>query len=459
MSDIQKLYEIERSREVDSITINDIKIWAFLRNYIGSRLMFRQDRRLRLDARRFWHIVKNIFYGVRSLFSAQYDNLIVSSSDQRKEVNGQYVDRMDFLDELLPGSFLHIELPSPDHYPQKDIPGKHVVSKYVIYLLEAIYGAIKYKKPVIQNEALLKSVLEELGVDEDYGALVKKFYCQYRVMNWLIKRYGIKRMFIANSYINMGYVLACKKNDCPVVEFQHGIIGPEHYAYNVFKDLGRNLYPDYLLVFGNKEKEIFTERNHLISSEKVITVGNFYIDHMLKATSALRSEFMGVSGKYQKTVAVSLQDAFEKEICQFIAEAASLDTSICFVMKPRNQDSAYYDRFSLPGNVVFFDGHDTYESIKECDFHTTMTSTTAIESPSLGTRNVLMNINNLASEYYGETLLPPTTLFANSPAELVKIIGESKELSRDYILSSNSEIIGAGYANNLRGAMAKIFNA
>jgi hypothetical protein len=458
MSDIQKLYEIERLREVESITIEGIKIWAFIRNYAGSRLMFKQDRRIRLDAQRFWHIVNNIFYGIRNLFSAQYDNLIVSSSDQRKEVHGQYVDRMDFLEDLLPGKSLHIEFPAPDHYPHKKIPSKYVISKYVIYFLEAMYGAIKYKKPIIQNEALLKVVLDELGVDEDYGPLVKKFYCQYRVMNWLIRRYGIKRMFIANPYINMGYVLACKENDCPVVEFQHGIIGPEHYAYNVFKDLGGRLYPDYLLVFGNKEKEIFTKSNYLISSEKVITVGNFYIDHMLKSTSALRLEFMGISDKYKKTVAVSLQDAFEEEILQFIAEAALLDTSICFVMKPRARESGYYDKFLLPSNVVFFDGHNTYESIKECDFHTTMTSTTAIESPSLGTRNVLMNINNLALEYYGKTLLPPTTLFANSPAELINIINESEKLSRDYILSSNSEIIGSGYAGNLRAAAGSILN-
>jgi hypothetical protein len=458
MSDIQKLYEIERLREVDSITIDGIKIWAFIRNYAGSRLMFKQDRRLPLDAQRFWHIVNNIFYGIRNLFSAQYDNLIVSSSDQRKEVNGQYVDRMDFLEGLIPGRSLHIEFPAPNHYPEKEIPSKHVVSKYVIYFLEIMYGAIKYKKPIIQNEELLKLVLEELSVDEDYDPLVKKFYCQYRVMNWLIGRYGIKRMFIANPYINMGYVLACKKNDCPVAEFQHGIIGSEHYAYNVFKDLGGNLYPDYLLVFGNKEKEIFTKSNYLINSEKVIAVGNFYIDHILKATSPLRLEFIGISNKYKRTVAVSLQDAFEKEIFQFITEAALLDTSICFVMKPRGQESVYYDKFSLPPNVVFFDGHNTYESIKECDFHTTMTSTTAIESPSLGTRNVLMNINNLALEYYGKTLLPPTTFFANSPAELINIINESEKLSRDYILSSNSEIISSGYASNLSAAVGNILN-
>jgi hypothetical protein len=458
MSAIQKLYEIERLHEVDSITINGIKIWSFVRNYVGSTVMFKQDRRVRLDGHRFWHIAKNLFYGTRNLFSAQYDNLIVSSSDQRKEVNGQYVDRMDFLEGLLPGRFLHIEFPAPEHYPHPDIPSKHVVSKYVIYLLEAIYGAIKYKKPIIQNEALLKRVLEELEVNENYESLVKKFYCQYRVINWLVRRYGIKRMFIANAYTNMGYVLACKENGCPVVEFQHGIIGPEHCAYNIFKDLGDRLYPDYLLVFGNKEKDIFTKSNHFIGAERVITVGNFYIEHVLAATSSRLLEFEGITNKYKKTVAVSLQDAFEDEMCKFITEAALLDTSICFIMKPRGRSSAYYDRFALPSNVIFFDSHNTYESIKECDFHTTMTSTTAIESPSLGTRNVLMNINNLAMEYYEETLLAPSTFFANSPMELIRIINEAENISRESILSSNSEIIGEGYVNNLRAAVGNMLN-
>ena len=179
---------------------------------------------------------------------------------------------------------------------------------------------------------------------------------------------------------------------------------------------------------------------------------------MLAATSSWLLEFRGIASKYKKTVAVSLQDAFENEICMFVIEAALLDASICFVMKPRGRVSSDYDRFGFPPNVIFFDRHNTYESIKECDFHTTMTSTTAIESPSLGTRNVLMNINNLALEYYGKTLFAPTTFFANSPAELISIINESGNLSRDSVLSSNSEIIGEGYSSNLKIAMDNILN-
>jgi hypothetical protein len=458
MSNIQRLYDIERSRDVESITIDGIKIWAFIRNYAGSQMMFRQDLRVYVDKARVWHIVRNIFYGARSFLRSRYDCIIISSSDQRKNIEGEYIDRMDFLGKFSLGKFLHIEFPRPDHYKKGQIPTEHIASKYAIYFLEAMYGIFKYKRPVVKNEKLLQEVLRDLGVDVDYHPLIKKFFCQYRVMNWVVKRFRIKRMFIANAYTNMGYVLACKENDCHVIEFQHGIVGAEHYAYNVYKDLGRMLYPDYLLVFGNREKEIFTADNYLISADRVLTVGNFYIDHIAKATSPQLPEFIKEIGKFRATVAVSLQDAFEREMISFVKDAAALDESICFILKPRQQSSKHYSSSSFPPNVIFFDGHNTYESIKECDFHSTITSTTAIESPSLGTRNILMNINNLSRKYYEKDLLSPVTLFANTPAELVDIVNSAGLMSEDDIRASNSEIIGKGYESLLSAAMKEIFD-
>ncbi|MBL4652968.1 MAG: hypothetical protein JKY53_08920 [Flavobacteriales bacterium] len=458
MSSIQNLYEKERKLDLDSIIVGEVKIWAFIRNYIGSRLMFNQNRRVYLDKKLFFHIAKNLFYGSRALFVSQYEHVVFSSSDQRKKMGGKYVDRIDYLAEILPGKFLFIELPNPNHYSLSSIPTKYIISKYVIYLLEFLYGKFLYRKGVIENEQLLKDVLNEFSIDEDYNALIKKFFCQYGVMNWLIKRYGIKNMFIANAYTNMGYVLACKENGCRVVEFQHGIVNSTHYAYNVYKDYGRGLYPDYLFVFGNKEKEIFTEDNYLIKSEKVIPIGNFYIDYILQHDNPDQTKFRELTKPYKKTVAVAIQDAFEQQIIDFLREAASIDSTIGYVLMPRKQTHLYYTSFDLPENVIYCDFLNTYEIIKECDFHSTMTPTTAIESPSLGTRNVLMNIDNMAKEYYEKILQKPVTYFADTPVLMVKLINDSEFLSREEITLSNSDIIAKEYKENLTRAVKSIFN-
>jgi hypothetical protein len=167
---------------------------------------------------------------------------------------------------------------------------------------------------------------------------------------------------------------------------------------------------------------------------------------------------MAISSNYKRTVAVSLQDAFEEEMIGFVNDAAALDDTICFILKPRTYDFKRYSQFNFPKNVIFFNGHSTYESIKECDFHSTVMSTTAIESPSLGTRNVLMNINNLAREYYEKDLLSPVTLFANNPKELVELVNSAEPMSKEDIRLSNSEMIGKDYELLLSSAMREIFD-
>ncbi|MBL4625702.1 MAG: hypothetical protein JKY42_11265, partial [Flavobacteriales bacterium] len=325
-------------------------------------------------------------------------------------------------------------------------------------VLEFLYGKFIYKKENIKNEQLLKEVLSDLSVVENYHDLIKKFFCQYAVMDWLIVRYGIKAMFITNAYTNMGYVLACKKNNCKVVEFQHGIVNSTHYAYNVYKDFGRMLYPDYLLVFGNKERDIFTKENYLIKSEKVISVGNFYIDYILQDVNSRQTEFGELTNSYNRTVAVAMQDAFEQQIIEFVKETASIDPDIAYVLMPRSKTHEYYRIFDLPDNVLFCNKLNSYEIIKECDFHSTMTSTTAIEAPSLGTRNILMNIDNMAKEYYEEILRKPVTTFADTPTAMIQLINNAEPLTRKEILMSNNDIIAEGFRDNLTKVIKDIFD-
>ena len=86
MSSTQDLYEKERLLDLDTIIVGEVKIWAFIRNYVGSKLMFNQDRRVYLDKKLVFHIAKNLFYGIKALFVSQYDHVIFSSSDQRKKL-------------------------------------------------------------------------------------------------------------------------------------------------------------------------------------------------------------------------------------------------------------------------------------------------------------------------------------------------------------------------------------
>jgi len=444
----------EKALPVEMITCNDIQLWPFLRVYLASQLIYGQDRRVKLSGSIALRFLRSFSYGWQNLYG-QYDYLLFSSSDQRKPVNGQFVDRMDFIVRQL-GDALLLELPTPLHYPIDKLPITSIASRMPLYARERIYMKWPRQQLRMEGEAIIGQVLQKHPAQLPWRHLVKRFLGQYRVMSGLLQRYRPKAIFLITPYTNMGYVKAAKDRGVLVVELQHGAINRGHYAYNIPKPFDTNLFPDYLLTFGEKESAVFEENNFYIDPGKVIPVGSFYIDHMAEHYSG-DERFHKMAQGYERTVAVVAQDALEPQYLSFLQSLARLSPETLFILIPRHRPESYYDQFQLPENVRFAGWLNTYAIIAQADFHSTINSTTALEALSLGTPNVLFDVENRANAYFGQILTDArVTHYAATPRNYVEQLHSVPRLPRPEVRAANRHIIVPGYEENLQAALAAI---
>ena len=92
-----------------------------------------------------------------------------------------------------------------------------------------------------------------------------------------------------------------------------------------------------------------------------------------------------------------------------------------------------------------------YELTMLADFHATVYSTCAIEAPSLGVQNILINIDGLSKRFYGNILSDRrVTRFVDTPQEFVSIANDFEKLDRDTIVKLNEDLIAVDYEGNIR---------
>lgn len=144
----------------------------------------------------------------------------------------------------------------------------------------------------------------------------------------------------------------------------------------------------------------------------------------------------------------------EKYVIEFICQAANLDKTIFYMLIPRRPEEEHYSTLSLPDNVTVIKDKNFYELMMYVDFHSTLFSTCALEAPSLGVQNILINADNLSKQYYGTVLNDSrVTRYADTPKELVKIINTFEKLDRATISKLNEDIIAANYKQNIQNFM------
>ena len=442
--------EIEKKYPVESIKINDIQIWPYLRIYLGFKLIFDIDR-ITFNFKILINFIRTFFYGFFNLFR-KYEYIVFSVSEQRKLINNKYVDRFDYIAEML-NNTLFFESSLSSHFKKKNIPTKHICSKNILYLFEVIISNIFIRNIKIENEHLIKEISEKYNIDVDYRTLSKRFIAQYKIMKFIIKKIKPKAVFMITPYTNMGYVKALKDNGIKVIELQHGVINFSHPAYNIFKRFDSGLYPDYLLTYGKKEKNVFTDKNYYINKNNVIPIGHFYIDYITNKYKGDK-KLKRIVKNYNKIIAVTSQDIFDDDLIPFLKKSADLDKTIIYIFIPRKRTKSYYSKYNFPENMIIADWLNCYEIIIQSDFHSTINSTCAIEAPSMGIQNILLNINNQSKDYYGTILDDRSiTSYVNTPEEFVEIINSFKILEKDKVIKSNKDIIVPYFQENCKKAL------
>ncbi len=460
---------IESHYPVDQVLVNGRQGWPYLRyqyyvNHSAKELQLAGEESRALqpsqghNAVSILRFLKNILrdapYGFSNWFR-RYDYVILTGSDARRLVADKYVNPFldPLVDELAPARALFIENTSPSApCRMKQVYTRYVVSRGGLFMYALFIMAVRRilcRRHKIVNKVILDRIEADLGLTIDATVFVEFAESTRKAFTHLFRMMRPRAVLLTCYYGREPAVNAAKDLGIKVVEVQHGSIGKEHPAYNVHLDIDKSCFPDHLLVYGDRELAMFAD-SRFIEKARVHPVGSFYIDYV-RASYAPDPRLAADVSRYEKTVGVTLQWTCEKRLVGFISDAAALDAGILYMLIPREPQNPAYSDMVLPPNVVVIRDKNFYELMAYCDFHSTVYSTCALEAPSLGVQNILVDLDGLARSYYREVLSDArVTRFANTPDEYVTMVNSFRRLDRDVVCELHKGFFAPGYRENIR---------
>ena len=458
MSVREKVQHIELKFETQKVSMKGLPVWLCIRGHFFSKLF---EKNLRGVDYKTSNLISLFFASFRgwNKWLKHYDYWIITGSNLRQNINGKYTNILfDYPASQLDSS-LFIELPLYKHHTKKETASKNLASKGFLIILETIYSKLFLRKALLSNSQVLNELIKEYPVEISFNSLSKKMVAQYKIMKWVLKYKKPKAIFINTSYTNYGYIKAFKESGIPVIELQHGTIGKDHFSYNLFGDYDDDFFPDYLLTFGNQEKNVFEKPNQWISNKNLIPVGSFIIENTIKYFTPDTSLKQKIKD-FNFTFCVSLQETDRgNQLITELASIASNHRNLLFIFIPRTKtENELRGAYNLPENIIFTPQLNVYEAILHSDFHITIYSTCAIEAPSLGIRNILYNIDNKAYSYYKDTLSEETTHYVNNESEFMNVLANDNKPKKIEIQKANENVIAINYFENMNRFLTRLQN-
>lgn len=458
------LKEIEKKYPVDKIYLNGEQIWPFLRSEYFHTYMEYHSENPDIEIIRkkpFFQklkLVKNIFYGWKKWFK-KYDYIAISTSGKSiiKIINGKYYNRLidPIIDELNNNDFLCIQRPDRKLYNINKTHTKNIVSFYPIYFISYLFEILPIGKYNLNGSEILNAIKKDYNINIDDDKLIKFYLAEYRTCRFIFQYIKPKAIFIG-CHSSLGLMKAAKELGIKTIEIQHGIIGKEQPIYNPGVEMSKNLFPDYLFAYGKQDVMNFTN-SYFIDQKNVIPIGSYYIDY-LKESFSPEIKFQNIINKYSISVGITLQNTVEKQTIDFVKQAAILDSSILFILIPRQPVRRDYSKLDLPDNVLVITDKEFYELMMYVDYHSTVYSTCALEAPSFGVQNIMININNLSRKYFESSLIDRITKYADTPEEYLNLIRSMDKLDKETVYYLNEGIIMPNYRNNLKDALSQVLD-
>jgi hypothetical protein len=447
------LEEIENMYPVDKIRVNNYSAWPILRNkYYAATTKKPHNESTATKFKNKLLFISNFFYGWQNWFK-KYQFLVLSNQDQRHMIKGKYYSRIvdTVIDALGEDNTLYISAPDPTHYPRKKVYTKNAVSFTVIQLMIHLLSLF-INKFTVENSSLINELKKRYKIHFNERETYSIFFSSLKIYKILFRIIKPQLIFIKCYYCEYMHpaIKAANELGIPTIEFQHGLISKEHPGYNINYVADASFFPTYLLSWGSKEQKLFI-KSPVYNPKCVYPVGNYYIEYVLKNRNNIYDkDYIKKYDRYRYRVGVTLQKTVEYELLQFISKTAELDNSICYFIIPRKPFNIKEHQIKYPENVFFILDKTFYETMLYVDFHTTIYSSCAVEAPSFGVQNILVNFNNLSKLYLEEILDDQSiTRYVNSPEEYIQTTMRFQRLSRKKIQERNQSVIALGYRENV----------
>lgn len=464
MKPMDFLKEVELNYKVEEITTNELKVWQILRwHYANSyeNLVINGggssvNNVIEGKYTRTLNKISNSLWNVKKYFS-NYPYIIFTDRLEERTIDSKVSDKIahGFIKQFGSETLVCLNCIESKHKDNNEYYHKS-------YISTSLFDIKKVTKKVdvkIDNCHILDEIERTYGVKVNYVDIINNFFKYVEVFDDFLKGKKCKAIFV-NCYYNLMHqalIFSAHKHNIKVVEFQHGIINSNHYAYNIFKPIGKDVFSDYIFVFGDYVKNIIS--NNYIESNNIYSIGNYYIEEVIrdsKENDKVIRYFSKLRSEYRKIVVVTSQITIEEKLIEFIKTAAASDDEILYMFIPRyfNKDFSKYD---FPKNVIIEESIDFYHSVGYCDLHLTVYSTCAIEALSFGTPNILVNIDNLSEDNLRDLLTEAEyTRYVDEPYELVKAINDINIVNRDDVIKVSQKFYKQKNIENIENAMKAI---
>ena len=443
--------KVEKKYPIEMIIAEGLPVWQFLRNIYADKLhkmYFSKDSKNQNRIPNITHTLSNILWEKKNR-SQHYPAVLFTDVLEERPIHGLMSDKLAHnILPILKDQILVVLNPLGEKHKS--------VSEYSHSEFLSIYNFVfsakfKMKKIKIENSHILDEIEREISLYIPYKKLVNQFFQYAEVFHHWIKQTNPKVIFI-NCYFSLTHqalIYSATKNNIITAELQHGIISKAQTAYMPQKKMGNHSFPDYLLSFGELEKSLVSP--YFISSEKVIPIGNFYLEHLLSNNNNFHTEKMISSLRitFKRVVLISSQKLIEHDLILFLVEVAEELSDTVFIMVPRRGQD-FIKLNAMPENLLVKPDINLYQSCQFCDFHSTVFSTFAAESIYMGVPNIFINLNNLSDAYFSEIFSNHKGVrFANNVQRYVETIktwnppdrGEIKKISFHLFAKNNLDKI------------------
>lgn len=436
---INSFLEFEEEKKMFQIKINNVFIWHYLRGMVyndllgmkGYKTSIRKNvQNVKSDNSLSFLLRRCIF--CNQFFARQRDILIFSHG--RKYKDGEKYFKCPYthlLDGYLSASHYILDRKTPDgnyefqrsnnilycdieefnrkkrvYFPKETVSKQEINSK-IIEPIE-IYFAIKIE-PKIRKKWF--DYINNILVN------ARKYYINY--YNYMLKKIRPKIILVVCAYgfENMFLCEAAHKLHIPVVELQHGTIGPEVVEYNFNKKMYLDSFPDYIFTFGQYEKE---HTRFPIPKHHIVPTGYPELENTCKKYKKIKSN--------KKNILFISQTLIEIAKCaNTVAQKINADEyQIIFQLHPFEYSSwkSTIGKYLSHPNIKVVGSYNqtVYESLAQADWVVGNYSTVLSEAQMFDVKVAVLKVDlyQVASFLYQNGY----AILVDSPEQLIKEIEE-----------------------------------
>lgn len=459
---IDEFIKFEYEEDLFNKEIQGVKFWHYIRFSIYTEILKQKYKigltRSNLSGKKFitrvWYkimqipdfILKNPLYGLK-----QKDILVLNSA--RRIRNGRYYDDI-YTDDILKNvnrTYYVLEEPILEKH-LKPIRTENIrYFDYIIFIIQVKIIFFKFINPKYGNLCktdineiylLLNKINKILNVNMDNDRVfkeIKKLILMYKFSKKyyekILDRIKPKVIIEECSYRFSRFLFneIAKRKGIPTIELQHGAMGKYLIAYNFYKKIKLDTFPDYIFLFGEHWKK---NTKFPLESAKLIITGFPYFENKLK-------ELLKNSRKNSKKENILFISSWStgKELSKLAIKLDKLINHQKYNIIYKLHPGEYHEYPWLKNsNIEIVDNstYDIYYCFSRCNFQVGVNSTAIFEGLGFDLKTFIYKIHG-----YKQVKV----LYENNYAQLVTsaddIInklksGEGNIINKEFFWKSNS---------------------